>query len=132
MTLQVRVVNPSKEQSVFEEIVWELDKIENETLPQVQLNHSEVGLNRVVYVCVTMTTTIQFHFPDVKFQESQSKILTVENTGLVWFLCYYGVHCLLYMSSLPVERSEVSYGFYVVLPVRLILIMCTMCTGGDH
>jgi len=44
MTLQVRVVNPGKERSVFEEIVWELDKIENETLPQVQLNQSEVAI----------------------------------------------------------------------------------------
>ena len=37
------MVNPGKERSVFEEIVWELDKMENDTLPQVQLNQSEVG-----------------------------------------------------------------------------------------
>jgi len=37
------VVDPEKEKSVFEEIVWELDKCENDTLPQVQLNQVEVS-----------------------------------------------------------------------------------------
>lgn len=41
--MQIRVVNSEKEKSVFEEIVWELDKFENDTLPQVQLNQVEVG-----------------------------------------------------------------------------------------
>ena len=36
------MVNIEKEKTVFEEIVWELDKSENDTLPQVQLSHAEV------------------------------------------------------------------------------------------
>ncbi|XP_065907240.1 inositol polyphosphate 5-phosphatase OCRL-like isoform X3 [Dysidea avara] len=64
MNAEVRMVHPGKERSVFEEIVWELDKMENDTLPQVQLNQSE------------------FHFPNIKFHESQLQVLIVENTGL--------------------------------------------------
>ena len=41
--LQARVVDIEKERVVFEEIVWVLDKCENDTLPQVQLNQAEVG-----------------------------------------------------------------------------------------
>ena len=41
--LQVRVVDIEKERVVFEEIVWVLDKSENDTLPQVRLNQAEVG-----------------------------------------------------------------------------------------
>ena len=36
------MVNTEKEKTVFEEIVWELDKSENDTLPQVQLSQAEV------------------------------------------------------------------------------------------
>ena len=43
--MQVRVVNIEKEKNVFEEIVWELDKTENDTLPQVQLNQAEVHVH---------------------------------------------------------------------------------------
>ena len=40
---QVRVVIPKKEREVLEQITWKLDKLENDTLPQVDLNAKEVG-----------------------------------------------------------------------------------------
>ena len=36
------MVNPKKEKEVLEEITWRLDKLENDTLPQVDLNKTEV------------------------------------------------------------------------------------------
>ena len=37
------MVNPKKEKEVLEEITWRLDKLENDTLPQVDLNKTEVS-----------------------------------------------------------------------------------------
>ena len=34
---------PKKEREVLEQITWKLDKLENDTLPQVDLNAKEVG-----------------------------------------------------------------------------------------
>ena len=39
---QVRKVNSRKERTVLELITWQLDKLENDTLPQVDLNVTEV------------------------------------------------------------------------------------------
>ena len=39
---QVRKVNSQKERTVLERITWQLDKLENDTLPQVDLNVTEV------------------------------------------------------------------------------------------
>ena len=39
------MVNTEKEKTVFEEIVWELDKCENNILPQVQLSQAEVSVH---------------------------------------------------------------------------------------
>ena len=36
------MVDPKKEKEVLEEITWRLDKLENDTLPQVDLNKTEV------------------------------------------------------------------------------------------
>lgn len=41
--MQIHVVDLEKEKTVLEEITWQLDKHENDTLPQVQLNKVEVG-----------------------------------------------------------------------------------------
>ena len=38
----MRVVIPEKEREVLEQITWKLDKLENDTLPQVDLNRTEV------------------------------------------------------------------------------------------
>ena len=43
LTLQLREVDPSKEKLVLEQITWRLDKMENDTLPQVDLNVTEVS-----------------------------------------------------------------------------------------
>ncbi len=48
---------------MLEQITWKLDKLENDTLPQVDLNKTE------------------FHFPNVKFLVPQSAVLEVKNTG---------------------------------------------------
>ena len=37
------MVDAKKEKEVLEEITWKLDKLENDTLPQVDLNKTEVG-----------------------------------------------------------------------------------------
>ena len=50
MVLQVRVVDPVREKDVLEDITRKLDKLENDTLPQVDLSQTE------------------FFFKDVKFQ----------------------------------------------------------------
>ena len=50
MVLQVRVVDPVREKDVLEDITRKLDKLENDTLPQVDLSQTE------------------FIFKDVKFQ----------------------------------------------------------------
>jgi hypothetical protein len=36
-------VDPLEEKVVLEQITWRLDKLENDTLPQVDLNVTEVG-----------------------------------------------------------------------------------------
>ena len=36
------MVDAKKEKEVLEEITWRLDKLENDTLPQVDLNKTEV------------------------------------------------------------------------------------------
>ena len=56
-------MEPEKEKLVLEKITWKLDKMENDTLPQVDLN------------------TMEFHFKDVKFNVPQMKKLVVTNTG---------------------------------------------------
>ncbi len=40
----MRVVVPSKEKEVLEQVTWRLDKLENDTLPQVDLSSLEVSL----------------------------------------------------------------------------------------
>ena len=40
---QIKQVVPEKEKEVLEQITWNLDKQENETLPQVSLNYLEVS-----------------------------------------------------------------------------------------
>ena len=40
---QLRVVVPSKEKEVLEQVTWRLDKLENDTLPQVDLSTLEVS-----------------------------------------------------------------------------------------
>ena len=37
------MVDPKKEKEVLEEINWRLDKLESDTLPQVDLDKTEVG-----------------------------------------------------------------------------------------
>lgn len=59
----VRVVDPGREKEALEEITRKLDKLENDTLPQVDLSQTE------------------FIFKDVKFLLPQSKKLIITNTG---------------------------------------------------
>ena len=47
---QVREVDPLKEKLVLEQITWRLDKLENDTLPQVDLNVTEVRVQVGVVV----------------------------------------------------------------------------------
>ena len=79
MVLQVRVVDPVKEKETLEEITRKLDKLENDTLPQVDLSQTE------------------FVFRDVKFQVSCSLSLSIA------FLV--GV-CVCVCVGTPVEKAD--------------------------
>eukprot|EP00794_Sanderia_malayensis_P000376 gene376-1009_t len=61
----VKIVNRSRERQVFEEIMLELDRVENDHLPQVKLGKTE------------------FHFNEVQFMEDKVDILPVANIGQV-------------------------------------------------
>lgn len=59
------IVNTTKQKQVYEEVMKELDKLENEFLPQVTVDNMEVNFNIV------------------RFNEPQTKYLTIANTGQV-------------------------------------------------
>lgn len=61
----VMVVNQSKQRQVYEETMKQLDKLENEFLPQVTVDKLEINFNAV------------------KFIEAQRRYLTLANTGQV-------------------------------------------------
>ena len=42
-SLQVKIVNRTKERQIFEDIMLKLDRLENENLPQVKLGKTEVS-----------------------------------------------------------------------------------------
>ena len=56
---------PSKEKEVLEQVTWRLDKLENDTLPQVDLSSLEVrdsqpsGACTLLYMCITKCTMLQ-------------------------------------------------------------------------
>lgn len=61
----VKVVDEVKYRKIYEEVMKKLDKLENEFLPQVAVDKTEV------------------HFEDVRFIESQVRYLTIANIGQV-------------------------------------------------
>jgi phosphatidylinositol-bisphosphatase len=61
----IKVMNDSKWKSVYQDVMKRLDKIENELLPQVSVNRTDVS------------------FGDVYFRTSTVKYLTVKNTGQI-------------------------------------------------
>ncbi|XP_019861575.1 PREDICTED: type II inositol 1,4,5-trisphosphate 5-phosphatase-like [Amphimedon queenslandica] len=61
--LQVKVVVPDREKQTIDEISFKLDKLYNETLPQVELNSYE------------------FKFEKVKFMVERTQVLKVRNIG---------------------------------------------------
>lgn len=62
---QIKVVDTARQRKVYQEVIKEIDKEENEALPQV-----DVDTNEVI-------------FGTVKFRQRQVKHLTVANTGQV-------------------------------------------------
>lgn len=65
---QIRVIDPLKYRKTHEEILKKLDKLENEFLPQVMVDQTEVI------------------FDTVKFLETQSREIIIANTGQVKLL----------------------------------------------
>ncbi|XP_052089119.1 inositol polyphosphate 5-phosphatase OCRL-like [Mytilus californianus] len=63
--VEVRVVDKEKSRKVYEDIMKQLDRLENDYLPQVKLDKTEIILN------------------DVKFIETKEDILTITNSGQV-------------------------------------------------
>lgn len=61
----VKVVDEVKYRKIYEEVMKKLDKLENEFLPQVAVDKTEI------------------HFEDVRFIEPQTRYLTIANTGQV-------------------------------------------------
>lgn len=70
---QIRVIDPVKYRKTHEEVLKKLDKLENEFLPQVMVDQTEVI------------------FDTVCFLESQSKDIIIANTGQVNFLIFYNL-----------------------------------------
>lgn len=62
---QVKVIDPVKQRAVYEETMKELDKFENDGLPQVTVDTTEIL------------------FGEVHFYESKTQTLTITNTGRV-------------------------------------------------
>eukprot|EP00116_Pleurobrachia_bachei_P014822 sb/3475084/ len=61
--IQTRVVDPSRKQVVLDEILKDLDRQANDSLPQATLNKTEL------------------HFDGVKYMEAQEQPVTLHNTG---------------------------------------------------
>jgi phosphatidylinositol-bisphosphatase len=61
----IRVIDPVRYRKVYEEVMKQLDKLENEFLPQVAVDKTEIL------------------FDTVRFLEPQSRTLTIANTGQV-------------------------------------------------
>ena len=61
----MKVVDPVRQRKIYEDVMKELDKMENEFLPQVAVDTTEII------------------FDEVKFVEAQTRTLTVANTGQV-------------------------------------------------
>lgn len=64
---EIGVIDQTKYRQVHEKLLKELDKLENEYLPQVTVDQTEIT------------------FDLVKFKESQFKDLIIANTGMVIF-----------------------------------------------
>ena len=47
ISLQIKIVNRTKERQVFEEIMLKLDRVENDNLPQVKLGKNEVRIKKI-------------------------------------------------------------------------------------
>lgn len=63
--MQIKVVDTRRYRRIYEEVMKKLDKLENEFLPQVTIDTTEIILE------------------PVKFYQSQTKYLTIANTGQV-------------------------------------------------
>ncbi|XP_069133759.1 inositol polyphosphate 5-phosphatase OCRL-like isoform X2 [Argopecten irradians] len=63
--VDIKVIDEEKSKRVYEDIMKQLDRLENEYLPQVKLSKTD------------------FVFQDLKFMEAQVQSLIVENTGQV-------------------------------------------------
>ena len=61
----IKIIDPVRYRKIYEEVMKKLDKLENEFLPQVSVDTTEIVLGTVA------------------FNESSSKMLTVANTGQV-------------------------------------------------
>lgn len=72
--MQIKVIDTRRYRRIYEEVMKKLDKLENEFLPQVTIDTTEII------------------FEPVKFLQPQTKYLTIANTGQVscmnLFLCY--------------------------------------------
>lgn len=86
---EISIINKDKYRKVHEDVLKGLDKLENEYLPQVTIDTTEV------------------HFEKVKFHEPQSEYITIANTGVVpvqfIFIGKHGnlPHCKSWLRILP-------------------------------
>lgn len=71
--MQIKVIDSRRYRRIYEEVMKKLDKLENEFLPQVTIDTTEII------------------FGPIKFLQAQTKYLTIANTGQVsfdLFLCH--------------------------------------------
>ena len=66
---QVKVIDPTKYRKIYEDIMKELDKYENDSLPQVSVD------------------TTELIFDTVRFFETKTRTLAITNTGKVCGTC---------------------------------------------
>lgn len=74
--LQIKVIDTRRYRRIYEEVMKKLDKLENEFLPQVTIDTTEII------------------FGSVKFLQPQTKYLTIANTGQV---CYLNIFLCCFM-----------------------------------
>lgn len=76
MFLQIKVINQARYRKAYEEALKQMDRIENEYLPQVTVDIPGSNLS-------THSNRNEIHFGRVKFMEPVRKTFTVANTGQV-------------------------------------------------
>lgn len=117
--MQIKVIDTRRYRRIYEEVMKKLDKLENEFLPQVTIDTTEII------------------FGPIKFLQAQTKYLTIANTGQV------SLHVFLCYSMIWNNLSRFSFYFFIFIIIRevtfiivdvllLLLYIVFKITGEFH